>query len=131
MTKQITKKTPVKVPYEFMDYAGNRNCCESMNIYEPKKSRAEVFTWNGKTWVCTGSCSSGRLGWISVDIRQVVPIEHYIGPKNDNTKRGPDFYLGGTFNYKGQVWVMTDHVLVLEPNGSLPATIPQQLSLFR
>ena len=130
MTEQITKITSVKAPYEFMDYVGNLNGCGSLNMYEPKKSRAKMFTWHGKAWICTGSCSSGRDGWITVDIREVVPLEQYRGPKNDNTKRGPDFYMGGTFTFKGQTWVMTDNEVVLEPDGLPVLPKPQQLSLF-
>jgi hypothetical protein len=129
MDEQITRKTTVQVPYSFMEHAAKHISCSSLDMYDPKRSHAKVFIWRGKTWTCTGTCSQQK--WLQVEIREVVTADRCTGPQHDITKRGPDFYLGGTFKCKnGHTWAMTTNAITLKPDGIPPPAKAEQISFF-
>jgi hypothetical protein len=129
-----TKTTTITVPCAVMEYAIKHYCADTLDMYDFRRSRGKVFSWNGKTWTCTGSVQNGS-GLIQVTIREVVTKDRYTGPGNIrpvNTWRnyGPDYYLGGEFQSGKQIWVMTDNEACLEPDGASPEQT-KQLSLFQ
>jgi hypothetical protein len=128
MDEQITRETIMHVPYSFMEHAAEHISCSLLDMYDPKRSHAKVFIWRGKTWTCTATCSQQK--WLQVEIREVVTADRYTGPQHDIKKRGPDFYLGGSFKYKGQTWVMTANKITLKPDDSPPPAKAEQLSFF-
>lgn len=129
MSAQLTYLEDVTVPYAQMAaWADKYSSTSTLNMYQPTRSRGKVFTWRNKTWTCTGYVSQ-HLRDQSMDLREVVPVEHYTGPQRDPSKRGSDFYLGGTFVCKGQTWGMTAHKVVLRPTPEA-APAPGQLALW-
>jgi len=128
MSEQITKTTETLVPYSLLERAQKYYSAAHFNMHDFKRSNGKVFTWNGKTWTCTGTVGQGQK-YLEVSIREVVTKDRYAGPPHDNQKRGPDFYLGGEFKCKDQVWVMTDNEITLKPDDSI-TTKAEQLNLF-
>lgn len=122
--------THVKVfaPYLLLEHAEQHYSAALLDMHSPAKSKGKVFSWNGKTWTCTGSIGkSDRL--LEVHIREVIPVDRYSGPPNDPGARGPDYYLGGKFICNGQAWVMTGNVVTLV-SSEPPTQKPKQLILF-
>ena len=128
MSEQITKTTEILVPYSLLERALEHYSAAHFNMHDFKRSSGKVFTWNGKTWTCTGGVGQGQKH-LQASVREVVPKDRYAGPPHDNQKRGLDFYLGGEFKCKDQVWVMTGNEVTLKPDGSI-TTKAEQLKLF-
>ncbi|MCG2787641.1 MAG: hypothetical protein L6461_21350 [Anaerolineae bacterium] len=128
MSEQITKTTEILVPYSLLERALEHYSAAHLNMHDFKRSSGKIFTWNAKTWTCTGGIGQGQKH-LQASIREVVPQGRYTGPPHDSQKRGPDFYLGGEFKCKEQVWVMTGNEVTLKPDGSLTPKA-EQLNLF-
>ena len=117
----------VPVPRSFLERAATFYSADTLNMHDQDKSTAKVLTWCGKTWTCTGSVSQ-HLIYKEVHLREAVPLERYHGPPHDPTKRGPGYYTGGQFRYRGKIWAMTDRKVILIPNGE--EDLLQQLHLL-
>jgi hypothetical protein len=120
------KDKAISVPYKFLEEVAEKNSCAHLNMEEPAKSHATLIRFMGKLWVCTGSISRGHK-YLEVELRQVMPEKLYIGPSNNNKKRGPEYYTGGTFRANRQVFVMTGHEITLVPSSVVQ---PAQMTLF-
>lgn len=103
----------VFVSQDFLDHAAGLNACGTLNMEQPWKSRARPFVWKGKLWICVGSASR-NLRWYEAEIRRVVPLGLYQGPARNPRARGAGYYTGGTFQYRGEVYAITDLELRLE-----------------
>lgn len=115
----------IPVPLDFLEKVADQNCCSTLNMHEPHKSRGKVIVWRGKTWACTGSAY--KNGCTEADLREVLPEQDYRGPPNNPKVSGPGYYNGGRFTCRGKAWVMTRLEIRL-----IPATQsqPAQLSFF-
>ena len=54
MSEQITKTTEILAPYSLLERALEHYSAAHFNMHDFKHSSGKVFTWNGKTWTCTG-----------------------------------------------------------------------------
>ena len=72
MSEQITKTTEILVPYSLMERALEHYSAAHFNMHDFKRSSGKVFTWNGKTWTCTGGIGQGQKH-LQASIREVVP----------------------------------------------------------
>lgn len=116
------------VSQAFLDYVAGLNACATLNMEQAWKSRAKPFAWDGKLWICVGSASR-NLNWYEAEIRQVVPLRLYRGPGRNPRARGEEYYTGGTFQYKGETYAITDLELRLEA-GKAEETGFKQLAMF-
>jgi len=106
----------IKVSYEFLEACAEKNSCASLDMYEPSKSRGQVFEWKRHHWVCHGSAHSAAKGYMEANLTMVVPEAEYHGPPN-NPYLGPKlYYLGGRLrDRRGKIWVMTSKEVTLIP----------------
>lgn len=113
MKKLREKCMTIRVPYVWLEHCAKQNCCDSLDMFEPSKSRGKVIEWGGCLWVCTGSVS--QLKYLSCELRLIVPAEQYRGPANDPDVSGFHFYTGGRLTCKGKTYVMTNEEVELVP----------------
>lgn len=104
----------VRVPLAFLEQTAALNCCGTLDMHTPAKSKGQVIEWKRQHWVCVGS-SSRHLHTLTADLRQVVPVDQYDGPPPDPEIRGHDYYTGGHLWCRGQEWVMTNIEFTLIP----------------
>ena len=114
------------VPMETMQAIDRHYAGMTLNVHHPERSTAKVVELRSKTWVCTGTLSSGVAGLLEVYLQRVVPQYLYQGPPHD-PKSNQEFYLGSTFRCRGRWWVFERERLTLIPDGS---SQPRQLTLL-
>ena len=116
----------VTVSADFLESVAKKNCCSTLNMEKPARSKGQVIAWRGRMWVCTGSVSSHHKT-IEADLREVVLEENYHGPPNNPKARGIPYYTGGSLRCLGKTWVMTGFEIQLVPSSEEQ---PAQLSLL-
>ena len=106
----------IAVSRETLEWLGKQNSCSQLT-----EDRAKcVWTYRGRLYVPTGSCSSGAEGMITVWIQECVPADQYQGKENPMTylerhhrvRKGEEWLRGyhfQKFTVKGQEYVFLDN----------------------
>lgn len=119
------EKAEITVPFSLIQKAADHCSTALIDTHDPRKSKAKVFSWNGRAWTCVGLLSQGA-NWHYAEVIEVVLEQFYTGPAH---RRGGREYTGARFKCSGQVWVITANVIRLIPDGQ-PEEAASQLSLF-
>ena len=88
------------------------NCCMTLDMHNPHKSKGSVFEWRGRRWISVGGTSQ-YLHWYEVELREVVEAHLYDGPTVEKGVCGPDYYVGGYFRCKGKEYRILPYELNL------------------
>lgn len=116
------KSRELHVSQDVLEKFADMNSCQSLDMYDHNKSRAQVIDYLKRKWICGGSVSRGSKT-LSVNLYECIPLEQYEGEFNDPHDEDADFYKGGRFRSRdGRWWVMTGYeieVLPLKKGNSL------------
>ena len=110
--QQITVEVREIASQELITKFAEMNCCHTLDMDKPDKSKGKVFEWRDRLWICTGSCWQYHATF-EVDLREVVEAHLYDGPTADINVRGPDYYVGGYFKCKKKEYRMLPFELIL------------------
>jgi len=52
------QENTIAVAADFLERVAKKNCCSTLNMEKPARSKGQVIAWRGRMWVCIGSVSS-------------------------------------------------------------------------